>query len=267
MTTATSPSRRGDGPPLVLVMGLGADGSVWADHVAEYEKHFRCIVIDNRGVGSSGKPEGPYTTQRMALDVLETMDAIGVPSAHAAGISMGGAIVQQMALQRPAAVRSALIISSWARLNTYAARVFENLKKIRGHCRPEDFMEALQLLIFAPPHFERAWDALQQGRADAAKNPSPQAQYAFEAQCDACVSHDVLDRLNTLRCPTLIVAGQDDIFTPLAFSQAIHEAIQGSELWVVPATGHAVHWEVLEEFNARTRDFMLARESDQQGAR
>lgn len=249
---------RGSGDPLVLVMGLGADGPVWADHLAEYEKHFRCIVVDNRGVGRSGKPPGPYTTERMALDVLEVMDGIGIASAHAAGISMGGAIVQQMALQRPEAVRSAVIISSWARLNTYARRVFENLKVIRAHCRIENFMETIQLLIFAARHYEREWEGLLQAQKDAADNQNPQPQAAFEAQADACINHDCHARLGEIRCPTLLVVGEDDIFTPLAFSQELHAGIQGSELFQVPAAGHAVHWEVLEEFNAKSRDFMLA---------
>ena len=78
---------------------------------------------------------GPYSTERMAADALEVMDSLGVERAHAAGISMGGAIVQQMALQRPSAVRSAVIIASWARLNTYGTRVFENLKRLNSQTR------------------------------------------------------------------------------------------------------------------------------------
>jgi pimeloyl-ACP methyl ester carboxylesterase len=247
----------GAGDPLVLVMGLGADGPVWQAHREEYEKHFRCIVIDNRGVGKSGKPQGPYTTERMALDALEVLDSLGIEQTHAAGISMGGAIVQQMVLQRPAAIRSAVIIASWARLNRYGTRVFESLKRQKAHLKPADFMEAIQILIFAAPHFERAWDDLQQGLADATANPNPQPLAAFEAQSDACITHDTHARLAQITCPTLVVVGEQDIFTPPPFSEEIHAGIKGSELWRVPATGHAVHWEALDEFNAKTRDFML----------
>jgi pimeloyl-ACP methyl ester carboxylesterase len=74
------------------------------------------------------------------------------------------------------------------------------------------------------------------------------------------MAHDCLDRLDAIRTPTLVVAGANDIFTPLALSRAIHDRIAGAELAVWPDTGHAVHWEVLEEFNARSRDFMLAHE-------
>lgn len=247
----------GRGDPLVLVMGLGADGPVWEAHREEYRKHFRCIVVDNRGVGRSDKPAGPYTTERMARDALEVLEALGIERAHAAGISMGGAIVQQMALLRPAAIRSALIIASWARLNTYGVAVFESLKKQKAHLRPEDFMAAIQILIFAAPHFETHLADLKQGLCDAASNPTPQPLAAFEAQSDACIGHDTLDRLSGIGCPTLVVVGEQDIFTPPPFSEAIHAAIPGAELWRVADAGHAVHWEILESFNARTRDFML----------
>ena len=252
---------RGSGTPLLLVMGLGADGSVWADHVAEYEKHFQCVLIDNRGVGLSDKPEGPYAASRMALDVAEVADALGIEKAHVAGISMGGIVVQELALLRPELLLSAVIISSWARLNAYAVRVFEHMKSARAHMRAEDFMDLIQLWIFTSPHYEQNRAELAQGRADAGLNPTPQPQHGFEAQADACIAHDCLDRLGSISTPTLVVAGEDDIFTPLAFSKELAAGIPGAELAIYPRTGHAVHWEVLHEFNVRSRDFLLAHDA------
>lgn len=246
----------GSGDPLVLIMGLSADGTVWQLHREEYEKHFRCIVIDNRGVGKSDKPTGSYTTERMAQDALEVLDSLGIERAHAAGISMGGAIVQQMALLRPAAIRSAVIIASWSRLNRYGVQVFENLKYQKANLRPEAFMSGIQSLIFAAPWFETNYDDLQQGLADAAANPTPQPVHGFENQADACITHDVKDRLGEIQCPSFVVVGEEDIFTPPVYSEEIHAGIPNSELWRVPGTGHAVHWEVLDEFNAKSRDFM-----------
>lgn len=65
---------RGQGDPLVLIMGFGAEGNVWEKHVVEYEKYFNCILIDNRGVGLSDQPIGPYTTNMMADDTIAVMD-------------------------------------------------------------------------------------------------------------------------------------------------------------------------------------------------
>lgn len=77
-------------------MGLGADGSLWEEHVKVYEKHFRCILIDNRGSGRSDKPEGPYSTKEMAEDIVGFMKALQIEKAHVSGISMGSGIAQEL---------------------------------------------------------------------------------------------------------------------------------------------------------------------------
>lgn len=248
---------RGEGDPLVLIMGLGADGSVWEDHAQAYEKHFRCILMDNRGAGLSDKPDGPYTTDMMADDTAGLMDVLGIESARVAGISMGGAIAQSLALRHPDKVRSMVLVSTWARCNTYAKVVFENFKKMRAVADPGDFMELLQLWIFAADHTEANLDDLIQGQQDARDAENPMPQHAFEAQCDACITHDTLDELGKIAVPTLITIGTADIFTPYAFSETIHNRIKGSEMFVLERVGHAHHWERLDEFNNKTTQFLL----------
>src|SRR6478735_8737537 len=116
---------RGEGPPLLLLMGFGADGTVWEKHAAVYEKHFRCIIPDNRGVGKSDQPAGPYSTRMMAEDTIAVMKHAGVESAIVAGISMGGAIAQELALHYPAKVEKLLLVSTWPKFNEYAKAVYE----------------------------------------------------------------------------------------------------------------------------------------------
>lgn len=248
---------RGKGDPLILIMGLGADGSVWEDHVQAYEKHFRCILMDNRGAGLSDKPDGSYTTAMMADDTAGLMDALGIEQARVAGISMGGAIAQSLALRHPEKVQSMVLVSTWARCDTYAKVVFENFKKMRAVSDPGDFMELLQLWIFAADHIEANHADLKQGQQDARDVENPMPQHAFDAQCDACITHDTLDELDTIHVPTLITIGTADIFTPYHFSEAIHNRIDGSEMFVLERVGHAHHWEKLDEFNAKTTRFLL----------
>ena len=247
---------RGEGDPLILIMGLGADGSLWEDHVQEYEKHFQCILMDNRGAGKSDKPEGPYSTKMMADDTAGLMDALGIDKAHVAGISMGGAIAQELALNHPDKVRSLVLVSTWAKCNNYAVTVFEHFRKIRETARPDNFLELLQLWIFAPPFYESNIDDLRQGQQDAADNPEPMPQPSFSAQCDACINHDTVGRLDQINAPTLITIGDKDIFTPPAFSEYLHENISGSEIFWLKGCGHAHHWEALESYNGKTSSFL-----------
>jgi len=248
---------RGQGEPLILIMGLGAPGSVWEEHVKEYEKHFRCYLLDNRGAGDSDKPAGPYTTAMMAADVAGMMDAAGIGAARVAGISMGSAIAQELALARPDKVRSLVLVSSWARCDVYTRAIFDHFRRVRGSVPPDVFMELLQLWIFAPDHYEKNLPALLDGRAAARVGP-PMPQHAFEAQCAACVEHDALDRLDRITAPALLTVGDADIFTPLRLSQAMQPRLRGSRLEVFHGWGHAHHWEDLPRFNRVTREFLQA---------
>lgn len=248
---------RGAGEPLVLLMGFGADGNLWEKHALAYEQHFRCIIIDNRGVGRSDAPPGPYTTAMMAGDTAAVMDHLRLDKARVAGISMGGAIAQELVLLYPEKVRALALISTWARFNNYTRVVYENLKKLRVTSKPADFMELLQLWIYAPPYYEENLEALVEGQRAAADNDNPQSQRGFEGQLDACIHHDTVDRLEDIEVPTLITVGDLDIFTPPSFSLLLHREISGSDLARFPTGGHVHHWEDLLSFNRITTQFFL----------
>jgi pimeloyl-ACP methyl ester carboxylesterase len=248
---------RGNGEPLLLIMGLGADGSRWEDHVRRFERHFRCILMDNRGVGLTDKPHGAYATATMAEDSAALLRALGLQPARVAGISMGGAIAQCLAIQHPEMVDRLVLISSWGRCDAYAKTVFEHFVKARAVLSRSDFMQLLQLWIFTPAHYSSHLDDMLQGQADAAADPNPQPQHGFEAQCAACIGHDSLGRLGEIAAPTLITAGEADIFTPMGFAVKLHERIRGSRLEIFKGLGHAHHWEALDEFNETVTSFLL----------
>jgi len=249
---------RGEGTPLILLMGFGADGNVWELHVVEYEKHFKCIILDNRGVGKSGQPKGPYNTEMMANDTIAVMDELGIQKAQIAGISMGGAIAQSLAIYHPLRVQSLCLISTWPVFNNYATVVYENLKKIRRTASPEDFMELLQLWIFAPPHYDNNLKELKEAQTAAGHNVQPQSQNGFDGQLNACIHHNSVARLHEIKVPTLITIGMMDIFTPPAFSDILHHKIEGSKIERFPSGGHVHHWEDVERFNHITTEFLIA---------
>ncbi len=248
---------RGKGDPLVLLMGFGADGNVWEKHVAEYQQHFKCILIDNRGVGLSDQPSGPYTTKMMAADTAAVMEHAGIQNARIAGISMGGAIAQELALNYKNKVRSLALISTWPKFNNYATTVYQNLKKLRVTSKPDEFMELLQLWIFAPAYYENNVETLREGQAGAASNPQPQSRNGFEGQLDACIQHDTVSRLSEIKVPTLITVGDMDIFTPPLFSRTLHKGIMDSAYVSFPEGGHVHHWEDLARFNKITTEFFI----------
>lgn len=245
---------RGQGKPLILIMGLGAPGTAWAEHLTAYEKKFRAIAVDNRGVGSSEQPPGPYRTAEMADDIAALMDRLGIESACVAGISMGGAIAQELALRHPTRVLRLLLVATWSRLDSYAKSVFEHMKSIHAVSSPPDFARLVQHWIYTPAYWNAHEQALLEAREKAFENAM--AHQAFAGQCDACIEHDTFDRLLNIRCPTLVTAGDQDIFTPIRFSRQLAARIPHSRLRVFENCAHAHHWEALREFNSETTAFL-----------
>jgi pimeloyl-ACP methyl ester carboxylesterase len=246
---------RGSGPPLVLLMGLGAPGSLWVDHAAAYEQHFRCLLIDNRGAGQSDQPPGPYTTRMMAEDTARVMQSLGIEQARVAGLSMGSGIAQELALAHPKLVRSLVLVSSWARSDAYTHAVFDHFKKMRALASPADFVQLLQLWIASPAYYAENLENLvrDQDHAADAYMPLP----AFTAQCDACSSHSTLDRLAAISAPSLLTVGEVDMFTPMRLSVEMHARMPGSKLLIFDGCGHIHHWEDLKRFNDQTLQFLL----------
>jgi pimeloyl-ACP methyl ester carboxylesterase len=246
---------RGSGDPLILIMGLGAPCSRWKDHTAAYQKHFRCILMDNRGAGESDRPLGPYDTKTMADDAAGLMTALGIENARIAGISMGSAIAQELALSYPKKVRSLVLVSSWSRCDRYTQTIFEHFKKMRRLASPADFTQLLQLWIASAPYYEQHFDQMVQDQNNAQEDYMPVD--AFQAQSDACSMHNAFDRLDMITAPTLLTVGDADIFTPLRLTAEMHERMRGSEMVVFKGLGHIHHWEDLERFNTVTTQFLL----------
>ncbi len=250
---------RGSGEPLVCIMGVTAPGGVWDAHAQVWEEHFRCILGDNRGVGETDKPAGPYTTAMMADDYAGLMDKLGIKQARVVGCSLGSVIAQQLALRHPEKVKSMILMCTWARQDRFGLYTWQHLMKAKANMRPEDFMQWIQMLIFTKPWFDNddCWNNMQQGLKDAATNSAPQPLHATEAQSAAAMTHNTLNELKNVKCPTLVIGGKDDTFTPEWMGKEVAAAIPGAELHLYDNAGHAFHWEQMGDFNPRTTEWLL----------
>ena len=250
---------RGAGEPLLLIMGITAPGAVWEKHSAYWEKDFRCIIVDNRGVGSSDKPAGPYTTAQMADDYAGLLEALQIQKARVVGCSMGSTIAQQLAIRHPGKVASLVLMCTWARCDSAAKGIFQHMMNCKARLRPEEFSLFIQLLIYS----KSSWDddgmlaELEEGRKQAAVGPQPQPLHALEGQAAACITHDVLEDLDKIQVPALVIGGQEDRFTPMWMAEEVARAIPGAELHLFEKGGHAFHWENIETFNPQVRNWLL----------
>ena len=249
----------GAGDPLVLVMGFGGDHLAWGLQIPAFAAKYRVIAFDNRGVGQSGAPDLPYSTAMMADDTAGLLDALGIERAHVCGVSMGGMIAQEIALRHPGRVRTLQLHATLGRPDAYMRALVEGWRKTRIALGREDALRVIALWLFAPRTYEERPEFVELVLQNAIANPHPQSLTGFLRQGDAVLGHDTLERLEQLRCPTLVSVADQDILVPPRFSHAIAQHVPGAELKAIADAGHAYMWEAPEAFNAMCLEFLARR--------
>lgn len=238
----------GAGDDLLLIQGLGSAVATWRDLLPRLSSAFRCIVFDNRGVGRSSMPPGPYTTRDMAEDAIAVLDAVGVRRAHVYGVSMGGAIAQEIALVHPHRVKRLALCCTWAEPDQYTRRVFDVFTEVRACADELTFKRMQSLLCYSHGYFQSSYAALQARECESQGRASEEVMRGFTAQATACATHSTLDRLHAIATSTLVMVGDADVFTPLTYAQDIAQRIPNASLKIFPGCGHNLSWEAGEEF-------------------
>jgi 3-oxoadipate enol-lactonase len=249
----------GDGPPLILVMGIGYDSSLWTLHqVPALSTQFRVVLVDNRDAGRSSRTDQPYTIADMADDVAGLLDELNIPRTHLCGLSMGAMIGMEFALRHAdrldrlvlagpgaAPARSAvdpISVWNWVKANDASGAVFG----------------AQQFTWLFSGAFLRNQQAVQETIAVLASNPNPVDVEGYDRQARAYLEFDALDRLTGVRAPTLVIVGEQDLLTPPWVAQEVADGIPGARLELVTGDGssHVMPLERPDDFNHLVRNFL-----------
>jgi len=249
----------GDGEPLVLIMGLGGTLEWWFLQVPALSRHYRVVAFDNRGSGRSDKPDIPYTMEMMAKDTAGLMDALGIPSAHIFGISMGGMIAQHVALLYPQRVKT-LILGATTCGGSHSVspdpesmKVLFDLERMQQLPPEERFREMLPF-IFSQEFIESSRSVMQELAVRMSQYITPPHGYMRQAQ--AIMGHDTYERLPEIKAPTLVIAAEEDKIVPVENSRIIASRIPGAELVVLERAGHGFNIELADEVNRAVLDFL-----------
>jgi 3-oxoadipate enol-lactonase len=228
----------GEGAPVLLVMGLGMTATGWWRTVPVLAESFRAIAFDNRGVGRSDRPEGPYSVPQMADDAVAVLDAAGEERAQVYGISLGGMIAQEVALRHPDRVAGLVLgaTTPGGERAEHASEATVAFFRRRGEMPAEEAVWASVPYNYGPE--TRRSRAGLIGEDVERRLRYPVEPEPYEAQLEAALSHDALDRLGAVAAPTLAVHGEEDRMVPVGNGRILAEAIPGAELAVWPGAGH-----------------------------
>ena len=249
----------GAGYPVLLVQGLGYPSGMWFQQVPALSRHFRTIVFDNRGVGKSDKPDEEYTVGLMASDAAGLLHSLGIPKAHVAGVSLGGYIAQELALNHPDLVDRLVLMATSCGSPRYlelTKALWDEIAKLAG-LPPEQIIRQ-GMFLAATERFLRDFpELIEQSVGIRMENLQP--LYAFTRQSNAAMSFDSRDRAHLIRQPTLILAGAQDRVMPPILTEELAKKISQAQFKVFPHAAHLLFLEEAASVNRVVLDFLSGR--------
>lgn len=243
---------RGSGAPLLLIQGLGYARWSWEPIVGPLAERYRVLFFDNRGIGESDKPAGPYTARQMADDALQVLDEAGVERAHVLGASLGGMIAQELAALAPERVDRLVLCCTHPGLAhgfpmpEVTVRLIAEMATLAPDVALRRFVE--NALGDAPP--VGVADELVRRRLENPLDPA-----GWQAQAAAGTTFEGVDA--PIAAPTLVVTGTADNVVDPRNADVLVGRIPGSRLELLEGRGHMFFWEdpagfvrIVEEFLA-----------------
>ena len=229
---------RGNGAPLLLIQGLGYARWSWEPIVPALAERYRVLYFDNRGIGESDKPEGPYTARMMADDALQVLDEAGVERAHVLGASLGGMIAQEFAVAAPDRVDKLVLfcthpgVALGHPMPEATVQLFTEAASLAPEVALRRFVE--NALGESPP--DGVADEIYRKRVENPLDPAGWQAQAAAGTTFAGVDGDITQ-------PTLLISGTADNVVDDRNSDVLRELIPGAELVKLEGLGHLFFWE------------------------
>jgi len=244
----------GDGEEtVVLVNGLADTKETWELQVPALVDRYRIVTYDNRGVGESSTPPGPYTTKDMADDLAGLVDALELDRFHMVGVSMGGMIAQEYAIAHSDRLLSASFCSTYSYPGPFCSRMFSCWRDLVPSLGVGFTQREVLLWAFTTDFFEQREDELREIEGLMAGNP--QSTEGYLAQLSSIETHDTRGRLGSVNCPAMTLVGMEDLIIYPKLSRRLHDELPDST-WVEVPGGHACLWEHPEPFNNALVSFL-----------
>jgi pimeloyl-ACP methyl ester carboxylesterase len=244
----------GQGPALLLVPGLGAHSKIWGPFPKRFAEGRRVIVFDPRGLGKSSAGEEPLTLDLMASDVIAVLDAAAADTAALLGASLGALVALKVALEYPERVSRLILVTPAFFRSRHGDWMLQTLRLLAERLSPQEFIQALMPLAFAPPFFEKGFGMIKE--VSRMLTPTPAEMEQIKRQLDALQDEEMPEDLSMLKIPTLLIAGSRDILAPVEGARHLAAKIRGSRLITLPDAGHSPFVEATEDVVKEIRSFL-----------
>ena len=246
----------GEGEPLVMISGLGSKNS-WDFQIPYFSKRIRVIILHNRGVGKSSRPDYPYTMQMYIDDIKALLDHLEIKEkVHLCGISMGGMIAQHYILKYPDTVKT-LILCATTAYHEEVSNVIDSQKDMENSTLEQKFKVRVAALYSRPFRKKLKTDIQTYEILENNFMEDPTRLQDYINQGAAVGDHDTRDRLSNITQPTLILVGSEDrIILGLHHSELLHEEILNSTFKIIEKTGHGFVVEESDTVNKIIMDFI-----------
>jgi pimeloyl-ACP methyl ester carboxylesterase len=251
--------RAGDGEPMIAIMGMSATRAAWGGQFrSALEAGFDCVFFDNRGIGENGMAEMPFTVGDLAADTVELLDHLELESAHVFGVSLGGAVAQEIALAHPARIRTLTVGATFcggpeAKLMDPADLQMLGAAYATGEREP---VYRAMWEINLSPDFRSDDSRFAAFRAMGDESNVPRAVVMQQMQAGA--AHDTSRRLAGITAPTLVIHGTADRLIKVENGKQVAAAIPGARLELMEGVGHTFWWEQPERSAELIREHALA---------
>ena len=250
----------GNGEPLVMIMGFAGSSGGWIFQRREFQKYFQVITFDNRGVGKSDKPQGPYSIRIMAEDTVGLMDRLGIQKTHILGVSMGGYIAQEIAINHPERVKKLVLGCTYARQDDtggHSPEYYRGMRLAEG-C-PAAELRKIPIAKVLSAEFPLAFNSRLYRICTfplIVVYARLMATRGVAAQFQAIVGHDTLERLQMIQATTLVITGTGDRIIKPGSSEVLAKMIPHAKLVKIEGGPHSVFVVVRKRFNREVLDFL-----------